>query len=60
MHHLLIQQLESKALHRAQRIFRRLGGHIEQISDLIITDNIALYTKCYIHSYNKLLRKELY
>lgn len=46
-------------MHQAQRIFQRLGGHIEQIHDLIITDNIPLYTQCYIHSYNKLIKKEL-
>ena len=50
MYHLLIEQLESQALLRAQRIFRRLGGQITQVSDLVITNNIPLYTRCYVHS----------
>ena len=57
MYHLLIEQLESQALLRAQRIFRRLGGQITQVSDLIITDNIPLYIRCYTHSYNKLVTR---
>jgi hypothetical protein len=55
MHH-LIQQIESQALDRAQKLFRRLGGQITQISDLIITNDIPLYTKCYVHSYNRLVK----
>ena len=50
MYHLLIEQLESQALLRAQRIFRRLGGQITQVSDLVITNNIPFYTRCYVHS----------
>ena len=50
MYYLLIEQLESQALLRAQRIFQRLGGQITQVSDLVITDNIPLYTRCYTHS----------
>ena len=57
MYHLLIEQLESQALIQAHRLFRRLGGQIHQVSDLIITNDIPLYTKCYIHSYNKLLNR---
>ena len=57
MYHLLIQQIESQALHQAQRLFRRLGGQIHQVSDLIITNDIPLYTRCYIHTYNKLLNR---
>ena len=57
MYHLLIEQLESQALQKAQRIFRRLGGQITQVSDLIITNDIPLYTKCYTHSYNKLVAR---
>ena len=57
MYHILIEQIESQALIQAQRLFRRLGGQITQVSDLIITDDIPLYTKCYIHSYNKLVAR---
>lgn len=57
MCHLLIEQLESQALIQAHRLFRRLGGQITQVSDLIITNDIPLYTKCYIHSYNKLTKR---
>ena len=57
MYHLLIQQLESQALQRAQRIFRRLGGQITQTHGLITTNDIPLYTSCYIHSYNKLVAR---
>lgn len=57
MYHLLIQQIESQALIQAQRLFRRLGGQIHQVSDLIITNDIPLYTQCYVHSYNKLIKR---
>lgn len=56
MYHL---QLESQAILQAQRIFQRLGGKITQVSSLVITNDILLYTQCYVHSYNKLLRKGL-
>ena len=57
MYHILIEQLESQALIQAHRLFRRLGGQIHQVSDLIITNDIPLYTQCYVHSYNKLLNR---
>lgn len=59
MYHILIEHIEAKAISQAQRIFRRLGGQIAQVSDLIITDNIPLYTQCYVHAYNKILKKEM-
>jgi hypothetical protein len=54
--HYLTEQIESQALDRAQKLFRRLGGQITQVSDLIITNDIILYTKCYVHSYNRLVK----
>ena len=57
MYHLLIQQIESQALRQAQRLFSRLGGQITQVHDLIITNDIPLYTKCYVHAYNKILNR---
>lgn len=44
MYHILIEQIESQALIQAQRLFRRLGGQITQVSDLIIANDIPLYT----------------
>lgn len=57
--YILIEHIEAQAIDQAQRIFRRLGGQITKVSDLIITNNIPLYIQCYVHSYNKILKKEM-